>query len=162
MDMWNKLPANVSGWSESPYAILKTYEIAQRGAVMEHICQGVLEHNGHEVTGRTTSGNDRVVDGKMAEIKGAMVGRDGSFTINQIRPSQDYKHIFMLLLYKNHWELWKADKENYMSDGQHPGLAYQHGGKKAEGNTLIYKFKGSPAQAEKIYEGSDISESEEW
>lgn len=126
-------------WEQSPFKwIKKLSSIKAKGKVFEILLSLYVEGCGILVKPRSGSGHDRRFDDAKTEIKGALLGIDGTFTFNQVR-DQDYEYLTLLGLTPTEAYLWIVPKSE-VKDQWGTGLPFQHGGKKGVDTTWISKM----------------------
>lgn len=114
-------------WAGSPFAWIKTRPSRQVGKIGEQLVAGWAAAKGLDVTRAPNSDADRVINGKLIEIKFSTLWGQGGYKFQQIR-DQRYEHAFFLGMSPFTASAWVVPKSVLMERPFRPGLSPQHGG----------------------------------
>lgn len=97
-------------WQESPYAWIRARPSRQKGSIGERIVEEWCEANGLDVRRTRNSQADRIIQGKLVEIKFSFLWESGTYTFQQIR-DQNYDYAIFLGLSPFEVHCWIVSKE---------------------------------------------------
>jgi hypothetical protein len=126
-------------YDDSPFFHLKHMMPKQKGKRFEQIVESVYRKIGYDISARTSSDHDNIIDNLKCEIKGATLvkGKD-IFSFLQIRSDQDYDELVFAMFYPHELVIMKMDKPLVKKLINNKTFKKQHGGNKAESGTYCY------------------------
>ena len=112
-------------WAGSPFAWIRTQSSRRRGKIGEQLLSGCLAARDFTVGPARSSEADRLVNGKLVEVKFSTMWEGGTYTFQQIR-DQKYDLMVCLGLCPFDAHLWVLTKEVLRANvigkmGQHRG-----------------------------------------
>jgi len=114
-------------WAGSPFAWIRARPSRQVGKIGEQLVAGWCAAKGLDVARSPNSDSDRVINGRLVEIKFSTLWAGGGYKFQQIR-DQRYQVAFLLGLSPFHANAWVVPKAVLMERPFRAGLSAQHGG----------------------------------
>lgn len=116
-------------WEGSPFAWIKARPSRQVGKIGEQLVSGWCAAKGLDVTRAASTGADRNIGGREAEIKFSTLWRTGRYKFQQLR-DQDYEIAILLGVSPFDAHCWVVPKRVLMARwGKPDGPQSQHGGR---------------------------------
>jgi len=115
-------------WAGSPFAWIKARPSRQVGKIGEQLVAGWCAAKGLDVTRSPNSDADRVINGRLVEIKLSTLWAGGGYKFQQIR-DQRYEVAFLLALSPFNASGWVVPKPVLMERPFRAGLSPQHAGR---------------------------------